>query len=260
MTWRLPRRHARTTRFPANLLVALACALGGVTTLHAADFTVSPTRVELGERASTQTLTLGNPGERALGFEVDAQLWTQDEAGEWVLEPATDLVVHPRLLQIEPGGRATLRVGFLDAPPTGERAYRIHISQLPNPAGVPDGAVQMLTRVSLPVFVQARPGQPELQLVSANWLDGRLQLRLRNGGNRYQPPTPGVLRVLDAAGGEAARVERTLGYVLAGAPLVIEQDGLGNACRVGVTAEFVSEELEAPLRIDMTSAPRACAD
>ena len=45
-----------------------------------------------------------------------------------------------------------------------------------------------------------------------------------------------------------------------GAALVIEQDGLGSACRVGVAAEFVSEELDAPLRIDMTSAPRACAD
>lgn len=260
MTWRLLRRRACGTRIPTVLQVALAFALGVVGTLQAADFTVSPTRVELGERAATQTLTLGNPGARALGFEVEAQLWTQDGRGEWVLAPAPELVVHPRLLQIEPGARASLRVGFIDAPPASERAYRIHVSQLPDPAGAPDGAVQMLTRVSLPVFVQARPGQPAVALDSARWVGDRLQLEWRNTGNRHQPPTPGVLRILDASGGEVARVERTLGYVLAGAALVIEQDGLGSACRAGVTAEFVSQELDAPLRIDMSSAPRACAD
>lgn len=255
--------QARPTPLPmlkAGLIGSLALLLAGAPGVGAAEFTVSPTRIDLDAGRSTQTLAFGNQGTRALSFEVSVRSWRQDDAGQWVLEDSDDLVVHPRMLHIEPGQRGQLRVGFLDDMPDTERAYRIEVNQLPDSTSPRQGAVQMLTRVSIPVFVQFASGNSELRLVQARWQQGRLWLQAHNQGSRHFAPTPGTLRILDAAGRELASRETTLGYVLPGATIELERDGVAHACRAGMVAEFSAAGMDEAWRVDIAPSARTCAD
>lgn len=260
MTRRASTQARPATLLNAGLIGSLALLLAGAPSAEAAEFTVSPTRVDLDAGRPTQTLVFGNQSESTLSFEVSVRSWRQDGTGQWVLEDSDELVVHPRMLHIEPGQRGNLRVGFLDEMPEHERAYRIEVNQLPHASVPRAGAVQMLTRVSLPVFTQYTPGHPGLRLVQARWQQGRLWLQARNEGSRHVSPMPGTLRVFDAQHQEIARTDMTLGYVLAGASIELERPGLGHACRTGTRIEFTAEGLSEPLLADVDTLARTCAD
>jgi P pilus assembly chaperone PapD len=144
-------------------LLSLALALLALALpAWAAEFELSPTRVQLDARHLVDTVQVGNSGASPLSFEVTVSRWRMGADGAWLLESSDDLVVHPLLLVIAPGSKARLRVGLLapHAEP-GEAAYRIELHEQPSAASASNGnGVRMLTksacRCSWPVAMPAR--------------------------------------------------------------------------------------------------------
>lgn len=226
---------------------------------RAAAFQVDPVRAHLGPGRMVETLTVRNDGDVPLRFEASLLRWEMAADGRWVQTPSDDLVLHPHSLEVPARGEARLRIGSLEPLPVDapERAYRIELMQQPDPAAPAGAALQMLTKVSLPVFVGGA-GAPRPELRALRFGDKGLSLVLANRGGRYLPQQAARARLLDGSGAELAVVPLMLGYVLAGAELPLEIAIPAAACRAARTLELLPAEGKA-VRIALPGGARACA-
>lgn len=224
-----------------NLATAFALVVGfgaaGLTT--AADFSVYPVRVELGTGQQTAILSLHNDGAQPLRLQVRAFVWGMDAAGKWQLDPSDDLIVNPQLFEIGPKQSAQLRVGTLLAPMPRERAWRLLVDELPGlDADTGNGSVRvrMLTRLSLPVFLEpAGKAAPHATLADVQLRRDQLLLSVRNDGNVRFDPQPLKVSVRDAAGRELFNVSPTLAYLLPGAQLDLKLTVPARVCAAAAT-------------------------
>lgn len=237
------------------LAVALSCFAQAA---PAASFQVNPVRAHLEPGRAVETLVVRNDGDAVLRFEATLLRWEMAADGSWVQTPSDDLVLHPQYLEVPARGEARMRVGALDpiAADAPQRAYRIELMQQADPA-VPAGtALQMLTKVSLPVFVggsdQARPSLRALRFIPSG-----LSFVVANQGGRYLPQQAAQVRLLDAAGRELATLAPGVGYVLAGAELPLTLQLPAHACRAARVLEFVPDD-GPPVRADLPAGERHC--
>lgn len=244
--------------FGARMLVAVGLLAGAVGFASAARFSLNPIRVHLGAGHPVETVVLGNQEDHPLSFEVQVKRWTQGADGAWTLEPSDDLVVHPLIVSVAAGGEARLRIGTLSPTTAGEQAYRVELQQLRDPATAAEGAqIRMLTRISLPVFVQPRGAKAELALAVASPAAAKLGLSLRNAGSAYVPPGVATLRVLDGDGRVVHQGKLTLGYLLAGAQLPVATAWPAGACGRAARVELTTAE-GANLHADVPADLRRC--
>jgi hypothetical protein len=76
-------------KFRHVAIALLGLAVGQAELGFSTTLTVSPISVDLGPRAASQLLVIGNQTDRELRFEVSTFLWTEDEQGEMVLARPT---------------------------------------------------------------------------------------------------------------------------------------------------------------------------
>ena len=206
--------------------IRCACILLGAFAINstlAAEFQLSPVRVQLDARQRADTVVVANNGDAPLRFEVSVNLWSMAADGSWQLVPSDDLIVHPLLLEISSRGKSRLRVGVIEPPMAGvERAYRVELQELPGDATSSGSQLKMLTRISLPVFVDETAAKPHPALVEATLRAGSLAFGLRNDGEGYLPPQPLALELRSADASVLDRQALQGNYVLAGATLPIK--------------------------------------
>lgn len=139
---------ARALLTPAMVGLGLALLLG-----QALAFQVRPVRIDLSPRQTATQLVVSNPGPHPLLVQAEAFDWTQDQTRDQ-LSPSQSLILNPPIFELAPGAQQVLRVGLRRAAEPGvERAHRVWLTQVPTPGAGTDSGVQMLLRVSLPVFV-----------------------------------------------------------------------------------------------------------
>jgi fimbrial chaperone protein len=244
MTFRPFIRAAALAALAASAGLALAPAR-----VRAGDLEVSPVLVELSASARTAVVSIRNASAAPMRYQARAYSWAQGTDGAMDLLPARDLVVFPPLLELQPGESRNLRVGADAVPGPGERAWRLVVEELPRRDAEAGNAVQVLTRLGLPVFfAPARPSAGgAVELLSRD--GARIRFTLRNTGNVRLRPTTVKLALLDAAG--APLLERTVDawYVLAGGERIYEVEvppaECGKAAEVVVTAALEAGVLEA---------------
>ena len=162
-------------------LVALIALLAGASSVHA--FQVRPVRVDLGARQPASQLVVSNPTARTLLVQAEAFDWTQDKDQEH-LAPSSNLIVNPPIFELAPGAQQVVRVGLRRAIEGGvQKHHRVWLSQVATPGSDSESGVQMLLRVSLPVFVTGSgTGAPQ-----AVWQRqaGSGAIELGNSGQRH---------------------------------------------------------------------------
>lgn len=116
-------------------------------------FQVRPVRLDLGSRQPTAQLVVSNPTSRPLLIQAEAFDWSQEQDRDQLL-PSQDLIVNPPIFELAAGARQVVRVGLRRAAQDGvERPHRIWLTQVATTPAEGDAGVQMLLRLSLPVFV-----------------------------------------------------------------------------------------------------------
>lgn len=228
----------------------------------AAQLRLNPTRVHLDAAHRVETLTLSNEGEDQVSFEVAVKRWTMAADGQWQLAPSDDLIVHPLILTIPAGSDGRLRIGTLAPQVAQEQAYRIELQQLPAQATEDVAQIKVLTRISLPVFLQPDAAAPQVAIASARLDAGTLRLTLANAGSGYLAPQGARLRVLDAAGQPLHESTIDVGYLLAGARLPLTATVPKSACARATRIELLLDDPlpdasrpEGPARLDTALAP-----
>lgn len=217
---------------------------------------ISPTLLELGPERPTAVLQLRNSSDVTVDFEVLAFAWDQDEENDVHLTETREIVFFPAMVSVEPGKVRKVRVAAQTPLEKTEKAYRLLLKQLP-PRSAPEGgtAVHILTEFLVPVFAGHAGIRPAPELAVVRSEGQRVELKLRNAGQRRLQPFPMEVRVLDEAGSTLHSAEIHGWYVLPGREKSYTVQLPENACptahRVVVRAEFV----DAPAR-EVSSAHR----
>jgi fimbrial chaperone protein len=138
----------------ALFLLAAPNMVNAASTTPGTIMDVAPTTLDLAPGAAG-LLFVTNHGARAVTVQIEAMDWHQDQNRD-VLSPSTNFFASPPMVRIEAGARQTVRVMAPKSSSAGENAYRLLVSELPDPNQDSDG-VHVLLQFSVPVFVRHDP-------------------------------------------------------------------------------------------------------
>lgn len=185
-------------------------------TAYANSFQVSPIRINLAPNESSTLITIRNEAKERLRLQVSVSAWDQSNSGDMVLVPTQEIIFYPTLLTINPGDQRNVRVGTKNAVVEKEKSYRIFIEELPSQLKLTTTGVRLLTRMSVPIFIQptkpeARPRIEQMALSAPGF-----SFELKNGGNAHFQPRQILVRGSGATGETVLERKIPGWYVLAG--------------------------------------------
>lgn len=158
----------------------------GASVAEAANFTVSPVRVELSAAKPSVALTVKNEvADESVIVQLQVVAWSQHDGSD-VFDATNDLIATPPIFTIAGGASQIIRVGLRHPMPDGrELSYRIFLREVPPPPKPDFAGVQIALELSLPVFVKPKASTaPALQWKAERQSD-TLKLTLQNGGSAH---------------------------------------------------------------------------
>ena len=248
MTWRI----WKLLRLTAAVRIAAAVAIFlGVYSADAQSLSVLPVNVFLSPGQKSATMSVTNSGDRPTSIQVRAYDWSQKD-NEDQLSPSKVVAVSPPLVTIPPKGTQVVRL-ILRQPSTGSEAtYRLIVDQIPGPHE--PGVVQMVLRLSIPVFVA-----PEMKVTP------KVQFHLERDGEKLfllgvnSGQSHDVYRdiALTANDGHKLSVKSTASpYLLAGATRRWELDGQGYTPKqtesLKLTAHGINGDIDEQIGVAVT--------
>ena len=165
------------------VVVALLLAPHAAT---AANFTVTPTEVNLSPSATSALVTIRNGSKLPLRFEITLVSWSEDEHGKMTLNPSSDVTFFPKLVELPAGASRNIRIGINAGTARDvELSFRLFVEELPDQSAPAANAVALRTKVGIPVFV--RPAKPVRTAVidGVSVENGKVLARVRNTGNLH---------------------------------------------------------------------------
>ncbi len=251
------RLHLTACRHGIALVLLMALA---PIAAHAGQFTVQPTRLELGAAQRSGALTLRNESPAPLSFRVQGLRWTQSDDGQERYGEAPELVYFPRLLTLPPGEAAVIRVGVRQPAEDIERTYRLFIEELTAPSvAAREGArIRILMRFGAPVFVRAAAVRRQLELTDFDLQGPQALWSVRNQGTGHELFKAVTLRGIAASGAEVFRQELLAErYLLAGAlrrfEATVPADLCGQIARLALV--ITTEQSEVRRELDVGARP-----
>jgi fimbrial chaperone protein len=243
------------------IVVALTAAMPIVVpNAEASSFSVNPVQIYLSPKTPSALLTLRNDSDQPLRFQLSARSWEQSPDDEMELGPTRDVIFYPPLVTLAPKEERKIRVAV--ATPFGptEKAYRLVVEELPQldkPGGQPSG-VAVLTRMSIPVFLQATKAIAQAELTALSIENGRLSFSVRNNGNTHFVAEKMTVRALDSAG--AVLFDRPMNgwYVLAGRTRLYHVEISAGDCARTAAATVEVQIGSSVLKERLTAQPAAC--
>src|SRR5262245_3990053 len=249
---------ARLPRFSA--LAALFILISPITAA-AGSFSVNPLRIDLDANHPTSTFQIHNDGDEKIVVQITAAEWRQAADGADLYEPSTELVLFPKIVEIERGAAKSVRLGLAAASTSDrERAFRVYFDELPvSKPG--ETAVRLALRLGIPVFVVPSILRTASNIDTVAMHGDTLGARVRNDGNGHVMVRKLVAVGEDHAGAEVFRHEQAGWYVLPGAArtfrLPIPRDECERTTAIRVEAEIEDSrpirKLEARLMVPGSS-------
>lgn len=152
---------SRRTVAAGLTLAALLIVLAAAGAARAQSLRVMPVNIQMlpGQRATL--LTVINEGSAATAIQVRAYAWSQADGTDQRTD-TDELLASPPLATIAPGETQVVRLVLRRTPQGREATYRILLDQIP--AAAAPGMVQVVMRLSIPVFAEpATRAVPHLQ-------------------------------------------------------------------------------------------------
>ena len=166
-------------------LVGLA-ALLALSPAFAGTFTISPLRVDFADATGMAVLTVRNEDAKPVVVQTQGLAWSQ-EGGQDALNPSRDLLISPAVFTLPAGGSQLVRVALRrGVDPARELTYRVLLQEVPQAASPDFNGLQIVLRLSVPVFVEPlAPAAPQIAWSATRGDDGKLSLSVRNDGSAH---------------------------------------------------------------------------
>lgn len=239
------------------IIVALLLAPHAAT---AANFTVTPTEVNLSPSATSALVTIRNGSKSPLRFEITLVTWSEDEHGKMTLNPSSDVTFFPKLVELPGGASRNIRIGINPGMARDvEQSFRLFVEELPDQSAPAANAVALRTKVGIPVFV--RPAKPVRSAVidAVSVENGKVLTRIRNTGNLHISVDNITVR---GSGGSAAATFTKEGpgwYVLPGATRIFEVPMTATECKSTTSVAVEAFGHNRSLKGASQVSPAACA-
>jgi fimbrial chaperone protein len=201
-------------------LALLSASFAGafVQRAQASAFEVAPISLTLSSKVSSGMLVVTNHSPEPLRFHITAFSWDQKPDGEMILSPTKDLVFFPAMLTLNPQEARNLRIGANVKPGAVEKSYRVFVQELPALASAdqqPASTVGVLTKMGVPVFLEAQTPKTTPSVASLSLQGSKLTFQIKNNGNVHFRPEAVIVRAKD--GQTVLHTQEVDGwYVLAG--------------------------------------------
>jgi fimbrial chaperone protein len=245
-----------------SMVVAAACCSGALfASPAAAEFVISPVRLELGAANRSGAITVRNQGSDRLAFQLEAMEWRQDADGQDQYLATQELVFFPRIMNVEAGQDSLVRVGAKTPLVQTEKTYRLFIQELPGPAKSAQGKaaqVNFLIRFGAPIFVGPAQPRDSLAIETLALAKGAISLSAHNTGNRHQVVQGVFLKGVDGSGNEVYSLTLADRYLLAGATKNFSASVPAGECArmASLSVEVRTDRLSAVRKLDVD--PNMC--
>jgi fimbrial chaperone protein len=149
----------------------------------AAQFSVSPVRIDFAAQDKTASITVLNMGDRPLRIALEAKRWEQDRSGADAYTATSDLLFFPKQAEVAPHSQRVIRIGMLVPRTENEQAYRLYVNEQPPLKSEGGSQLAMVLSFGVPVFIQ--PEQLNLQALAERVTvkNNKLSFTLKNTGN-----------------------------------------------------------------------------
>ncbi|MHB1205146.1 MAG: fimbrial biogenesis chaperone [Rhodospirillaceae bacterium] len=182
----------------------------------AAPVSITPTTIVLGPGHTTALVSITNESDGPTRFETSVNAWSESTEGETSLTPSDEVVIFPQLIALAAHETKKVRIGTELPPAAAERSYRLILQELPQ-INRDTGRVeiQVLSKISLPVFVAPPTAQARPAVDAPNLAVGTLSFDVVNTGAAHF-----MLKQVSVTGrgaaGESFSLNTNGWYVLAG--------------------------------------------
>jgi fimbrial chaperone protein len=238
------------------VFLALALLAGAAPAFAAISLT--PVQVELSPGKQSELIAVTNESDSELRLQVEIFAWEQRADGETLLQPTKDVLVFPPLLTIAAHEVKRIRVGATVPPAAAEKSYRLTVQELPNEAAEGAAAVKMLTKISIPVFLQPGPVKAQGRIEAEELRNGTLAVRVRNTGTRRFILGEVDAQGLDSAGKTVFDVKAAGWYVLAGGQRDYSLAISAAECRAARSIELRAKLDDQQIGATVQVLPNAC--
>lgn len=241
------------------LLLFLLVALLLPAPVTAGSWRVIPIFLDFDQKTRSGVITLLNDGESKISLQIKSYAWRQDSTGKDQYLEDAELVYFPRLLTIEPGKSAVLRVG-LQIPATDvEKTYRLFIEEIPEARKAEQGAtIAIALRFGVPIYAAPLKSEPRGEFVEAILEKGKVATVIKNTGNVHFRIQTVQLVGKDAGGVEVFRQKLDGWYLLSGISRPYIFTLPAEECRKAATLELLADtdrqDIAAAVKVD----PQAC--
>ncbi len=242
----------------AAAFAAVMCAAPALAT----PVSVTPTTVVLKPGNASELVTLTNESDNAARFEVNIQAWSETEDGKTNLVPTNELIVFPALLELPARGEKKIRLGAERLAGGVEKTYRLVIHELPQAAtGQATLQIQVLTNMTLPVFVAPSDAQSKVKTEPPVIDNGTLRFTVANPGSAHFM-LQNVNVVGTGSAGEAFNVNQKGWYVLAGGRRTFHVALGGDACRraSGIAIKAITDSAASGTETRLSIPAGTCGD
>lgn len=194
-----------------------------VATAWAGSFAVNPVRLQLSAAQPTTVLNVTNNGKTPTVVQLSLVAWSQ-VGGKNTYTPTRALLATPPIFTIAAGGKQTVRVGLRVKPDAiHETGYRLFMTQVPPKPRPGFRGLQVVLRMSLPVFVAPQSGAaaPKLTWSIHRLGSNKAELTVTNNGTAHAQVSDLSL-ALSTTGDALAKPAIGNGYILPGASRIWE--------------------------------------
>src|SRR5262245_5082640 len=169
------------------LLRALLALAPLAPTAHAAEFGVTPIRLDFERAARSAVVSVSNDDARPLRMQVKLMEWTQDAAGQDQYRESDELIYFPKMMVVQPKERRLVRIGLKTPMGAGERTYRLFLDELPDDAAqaAAGSGLSFSIRFALPVFLPPAAAAPRGALDGVTLEDGNPRVAVPNHGHHH---------------------------------------------------------------------------
>jgi len=149
-------------------------------------FTVTPLRVDIAPKATGGVIEVINTSAGTMAVQAQQRAWVQRNGLDGQ-EDTRDLIVSPAVFALNPGEKQVVRIALRGAPDARlERAYRLLVSEIPNPqttTAPAQSGLRIALRMDIPLFVA--PLQPAAPQPSYALDAEGARLIVRNAGDAH---------------------------------------------------------------------------
>lgn len=224
----------------------------------AAPVSITPTTIVLGPGRTTALVSITNESDGPTRFETSVNIWSESPEGETTLTPSDEVVIFPQLIALAPHETKKVRIGTELPPAAAERSYRLILQELPQ-LNRETGRVeiQVLSKISLPVFVADPRAQARPAVAAPVLKDGVLSFDVANTGAAHF-----MLKQVNVTGRDAKGDAFTLAtngwYVLAGGRRSFHVTLAAADCRRATEIAVKTVSDAGPAEVRLPVAANAC--